>query len=205
MSTWITLIVAIVGALLGTGFIQFLITRADKKRERAEDKEENNIKKELKAHLDNVSTQWKIDYCDVNTKAIKDLDKKVYKLIETKENQNNELFKKHEKAVEEIQKEISILVDYNAKQTEYMKKMGQNLLGLSHDKIVYLGDIYIERGAITLKEKATILSIYEPYKKLGGNGDCEIIFNYIDKLPIISEEEAKKRDKEKFYNVRTAI
>lgn len=48
------------------------------------------------------------------------------------------------------------------------------LIGLAHDRIVYLGMLYIERGCITQEE----------YEKLGGNGSAKRIMQEVDKLPI---------------------
>lgn len=68
------------------------------------------------------------------------------------------------------------------------------LLGLGHDKIIYLTDRFVRRGAITLKEKRNLEFLYKPYVGLGGNGDCEIGYEACKKLPVISEEEAVKLD-----------
>lgn len=177
-------------------FIEFLVSHFSKKKERAEDKEENNLEDRMKKHLDQVNSQWKLDYCDINAKAIANLTQEMRDGLEERENKGLERYEEHKQTINELHEAIVALTKTNMQQTEYMEKLGQSLLGLSHDKIIHLGDTYLERGAITLKEKSTIQSIYNPYKKLGGNGDCEVIFNYINKLPIISDEEAKKRDKE---------
>lgn len=68
------------------------------------------------------------------------------------------------------------------------------LLGLGHDRIVYLTDKFIRRGAITLKEKRNLQFLCEPYFALGGNGDAKIGNDACEKLPIISEEEATEMD-----------
>ena len=43
---------------------------------------------------------------------------------------------------------------------------------------------YIERGWITEDEYDTLKDLYEPYKKLGGNGSGTKIMEEINKLPI---------------------
>ena len=68
------------------------------------------------------------------------------------------------------------------------------LFGLGHDKIVYLTDKYVKRGAITLKEKRNLEFLYIPYKEMGGNGDCRIGYNACEKLDVVSEEEAEFMD-----------
>lgn len=68
------------------------------------------------------------------------------------------------------------------------------LLGLAHDRLIYLTDTFVKRGGITLKEKRNLEYLYSPYEALGGNGDCKIGYEACQRLPIISEEEAAKRD-----------
>lgn len=59
------------------------------------------------------------------------------------------------------------------------------LIGLGHDRIVYLGMCYIERGYITQDEYENLFDyLYKPYKKMGGNGSAERIMNEVNKLPI---------------------
>ena len=59
------------------------------------------------------------------------------------------------------------------------------LLGLGHDRIVYLGLLYIERGYITQDEYENLYEyLYIPYEKLGGNGSAKRIMTEVQKLPI---------------------
>lgn len=61
----------------------------------------------------------------------------------------------------------------------------QLLIGLAHDRIVYLGIKYIERGWIYHDEHENLTKyLYAPYKTLGGNGSAERIMNEINRLPI---------------------
>ena len=68
------------------------------------------------------------------------------------------------------------------------------ILGLGHDKILYLTDRFVKRGAITLKEKRNLEYLYVPYKEMGGNGDCKIGYDACQKLRIASEDEAEVLD-----------
>lgn len=68
------------------------------------------------------------------------------------------------------------------------------LFGLAHDKIVYLTDKYVKRGAITLKEKRNLEILYTPYRNIGGNGDCKIGYEGCERLKIVSEDEAENMD-----------
>ena len=59
------------------------------------------------------------------------------------------------------------------------------LIGLGHDRIMYLGMRYIDRGWITEDEYENLNSyLYEPYKKLGGNGSAFRVMQEVNKLPI---------------------
>ena len=94
----------------------------------------------------------------------------------------------------------------NEKQSGIIELQGQELLGLAHDKLVYLTNQIIKRGAITLKEKANLKAIYIPYKKMGGNGDGEEGFNVCMNLRVISEQEAYELDrilKRNMYGIDT--
>lgn len=78
------------------------------------------------------------------------------------------------------------------------------LLGLGHDKLIYLTDKYVKRGSISLKEKRNLQFLYEPYKELGGNSDCTIGYDACDKLPVVSDDEAFSLDikfKRKEYGI----
>lgn len=59
------------------------------------------------------------------------------------------------------------------------------LIGLAHDRIIYLGMAYIERGYITQDEYENLYEyLYKPYEKLGGNGSAKRIMTEVDQLAI---------------------
>lgn len=59
------------------------------------------------------------------------------------------------------------------------------LVGLAHDRILYLGMAYIERGYITQDEYENLYDyLFKPYEKLGGNGSAARVMREVDKLPI---------------------
>ena len=68
------------------------------------------------------------------------------------------------------------------------------LIGLGHDRLIYLTDKYVRRGAITLKEKRNLKFLYDPYSDMGGNGDCRIGYDACQDLPVVSEEVAEGMD-----------
>lgn len=59
------------------------------------------------------------------------------------------------------------------------------LIGLAHDRILYLGMQYIERGWITRDEYENLYEyLYKPYEKLGGNGSAKRVMSEVNRLPI---------------------
>lgn len=61
----------------------------------------------------------------------------------------------------------------------------QMLIGLGHDRIIYLGMQYIERGWITKDEYENLHDyLYVPYKNMGGNGSAKRVMEEVDKLEI---------------------
>lgn len=50
---------------------------------------------------------------------------------------------------------------------------------------MYLGMQYVDRGYVTQDEYENLRTyLYDPYKKLGGNGSAERVMKEVDKLPI---------------------
>lgn len=177
-------------------FIEFLINHSTHKQERAEDKEENDIREEMKEHLTNVNAQWKVDYCDVNAKAIKNLADKVREGLEAREEKGLERYEENKEAIGELREALITLTDNTAEITQMGKYMGQSLMALTHDKLIFLGKQYQKRGAITLAEKNNLKLLYTPYHDgLGGNSDGEGYYTYCMNLPVVTDEEALEMDK----------
>ncbi len=70
------------------------------------------------------------------------------------------------------------------------------LLGLGHDRIVFLTKKYIRRGAITVSEKANLSYLCPPYLAMGGNGEGENGYEECKHLPVVTEKEALRMDME---------
>lgn len=65
------------------------------------------------------------------------------------------------------------------------------LIGMAHDRIMFLGMSYLNRGYITRDEYENLYEyLYTPYKKAGGNGSAEHVMKLVDKLPIGKEEDS---------------
>lgn len=61
----------------------------------------------------------------------------------------------------------------------------QMLVGLAHDRILYLGISYVQRGYITKDEYENLYDyLYKPYLKMGGNGSAKRVMGEVDKLPL---------------------
>jgi len=59
------------------------------------------------------------------------------------------------------------------------------LIGLAHDRIIWLGMSYIQRGWIYHDEYENLITyLYRPYQKLGGNGSVLRVMEEVNKLPI---------------------
>lgn len=67
------------------------------------------------------------------------------------------------------------------------------ILGLGHDRIMSLAMVYIERGKITQSEYENLYKyLYEPYKKMGGNGSADRIMREVDKLDVVPDSYGTK-------------
>lgn len=59
------------------------------------------------------------------------------------------------------------------------------LLGLGHDRLVYLCMKYIERGWVSSDEYEDLNKyLYIPYRDMGGNGTVKKLMDEVQKLPI---------------------
>ena len=59
------------------------------------------------------------------------------------------------------------------------------LIGLAHDRIIFLCTHYIERGYITPDEYENLNDyLYQPYAENGGNGSAKRVMEQVRALPI---------------------
>ena len=89
---------------------------------------------------------------------------------------------------------LQFLISRHDKKKEKQSGMRDMILGLGHDKLLYLTDKFAERGGITQKERRNLKYLYDPYIGLGGNGDCQIGYETCEKLPTLTDEEAVELD-----------
>lgn len=186
------------GVVIGSGIIQFFVSRKDKLKEDAKKDSADSLRKELKDHLTDVNAQWKTDYCDKNREAILEIE-------ET-----------HKKDWQEMQKAIAQLVENDSRFADSIEKMvekqeciAQANVGMIHNTIIRFTDKIVERESVTYEELATLDSLYVPYSRLGGNGECKRRYEDVNKLTKVSKEEAVKRDREieakKYEEMQKAI
>ena len=171
---------ALVGAFGVVELIKFFVSRKDKKQERKEDRADDigNLRKELKQHLVDTNAGWKEQYCDKNAQAIEQIAKQLSDLG-TKLTDN-----------------VILLTESVTEIKENNANIGDAINGIIHDRIIHNVDGFIERGGITHEELSTLTSMYAPYQKLGGNGNVKTAYEIAVKLPIITKEQAMKRDME---------
>lgn len=63
------------------------------------------------------------------------------------------------------------------------------ILGLGHDRIIYLCETYIDRGWLTHDEYENLYEyLFIPYKNMGGNGTAERLMKEVEKLPVKPKE-----------------
>lgn len=99
---------------------------------------------------------------------------------------------------------LQFLISRHDKKKEKQSEMRDMILGLGHDKLLYLTDKFAERGGITQKERRNLKYLYDPYIKMGGNGDCQIGYETCEKLKTLTDDEAAMLDgrmKRKEYGI----
>lgn len=77
---------------------------------------------------------------------------------------------------------------YLTRKYEKRDAVNKLIMGLAHDKIVFLGMRYIEKGFVTKDEYDDLFKYFwEPYQALGGDGSAERIVRLVDMLPLKPE------------------
>lgn len=82
---------------------------------------------------------------------------------------------------------ISGVFQLLAKKNEKKTASGKALLALLWDSTDQLGKRYIEEGSITTDELHRILTMFEAYKGLGGNGYMDTLIDNVKRLPISNQ------------------
>lgn len=75
------------------------------------------------------------------------------------------------------------------------------LVGLAHDRIIYVGEEFIARGWITYDEYEDFMKyLYMPYAEYGGNGAAERISDEVKKLPLKTNDNRREHRVKKVNN-----
>lgn len=172
--------------ILGSGalfsFLQFLIQRKDTKEDKKIDERFEKLQKEMQEGLD-AREKTGAERFEKHEKNIKEMMKvhseDFQQLLKT--------FDQLKENDERVEKTLNQIFDNQ-------KNVCDALTGMAHDKIVYMTDKITERGFITLKERATLDSIYIPYKKMGGNSHAKAGYEHVIELEVISDEKANELD-----------
>lgn len=76
---------------------------------------------------------------------------------------------------------------YLSKHSEKKDVKAQVLIGLAHDRILFLGMKYVDRGYVTHDEYENLYEyLYKPYEKMGGNGSAKRVMQMVNNLPMRS-------------------
>lgn len=170
MNDTLQIVLALFGGGAVTTLITFFVNRKDKKDDKLRELEEK-----ISKGLDERELTGKNRYLE-HKEAILDL-----------KTSHEEDYKNLFQALEQLTSNVQA-------NQQTIEIIGEGLMGMIHNTILYTTEPLIKRNGVTYEEIATIEGLYGPYKKLGGNGDCERRFEDIKKLPRISKEEAKRRD-----------
>ena len=88
-----------------------------------------------------------------------------------------------------LQKRYEKQFDARQKDDEGRAAERAMLRGLAHDRIMYLGMQYIDRGWCTQEEYESLeVYLFEPYENLGGNGSAAKVMGEVRKLPLKSQD-----------------
>lgn len=72
-----------------------------------------------------------------------------------------------------------------SKEKENEMKIMEMLKGLGHDRILYLGNNYVQRGYISTDEYENLkVYLFEPYEALNGNGTAAKVMREVEKLEL---------------------
>lgn len=74
------------------------------------------------------------------------------------------------------------------------------LIGLAHDRILFLCSSYTHRGYITKEEYDDLNKyLYEPYEEAGGNGSAKKMMMEVEKLPVYKPIYLPKEEHQEFF------
>lgn len=189
--------VTLVTVIVGSGIIQFFVNRKDKKAEDDKNDRFKELEKEFQKGLDERE-QTGLKRYEEHKLAIKEMNVQ------------------HQRDFQELQRAITQLTDNDTTIRRALDKMAEKQdimadanVGMIHNTIVRFTEPILEREAVTYEELSTLDSLYLPYKRLGGNGECKRRYQDVSKLDKVSKETAAATDaeikKRKFQEAQASI
>lgn len=91
----------------------------------------------------------------------------------------NFLSKKQDMRLAELEKQKQEEQNENLK-NDFNNKL---LLGLAHDRLMYLTNKYLDNGWVSAEEYENLMYMYQPYIQSGGNGAVKRNMEKVEKLP----------------------
>lgn len=185
-----------IGIAIGGAFalVQFLLKlKFDKTVWKAEQKEKkdkrfDDLRHEFQSGLDQREKTGKERF-DINSRLIEENTRAINDLT---------------RLVQRQSEKYDELVDSLATLNKMTEIMGEGVKSGLYDKIMMVTDKCLARcegGAITVGEQANIEQLYGSYFGLGGNGEGKKRYELaVNKMKVVTEEEAKQLDHHKFVS-----
>lgn len=70
-----------------------------------------------------------------------------------------------------------------------IKSMKKGMMWIQHDRLLELCKTYLRAKEITVDELENLTGLYESYKELGGNGTIKKLYEKVQNLPVVVDEE----------------
>lgn len=70
-----------------------------------------------------------------------------------------------------------------------IKSMKKGMMWIQHDRLLELCKMYLRAKEITVDELENLTGLYESYKELGGNGTIKKLFEKVQNLPVVVDED----------------
>lgn len=70
-----------------------------------------------------------------------------------------------------------------------IKSMKNGMMWLQHDRLLVLCKMYLKDKEITVEELENLSGLYESYKELGGNGTIKKLYEKVQNLTVIVDDD----------------
>ena len=76
--------------------------------------------------------------------------------------------------------------------TKQIKSMKKGMMWIQHDRLLELCKMYLRAKEITVDELENLTGLYESYKELGGNGTIKKLFEKVQNLTVVVDEDEEE-------------